>query len=159
VRKIHLKAASVYILAIMIFLAIRVIVVPPSFGELTDDYNYRWFRADSVREIMELDMKFAAKEMCESCHSDKVEFLNRGAHSTISCETCHGPSIEHVRSPGDNLPEIDTSRALCKLCHDYNPTRPEGFPQIFSEEHGYGRQCVDCHNPHSPWVFRGGAEQ
>ncbi len=145
----------IYLTFIVIFLALRMIIVPPSFGELTDDYTYRWFRANSVREIMQLDMKFATKEMCESCHKDKVEFLNSGAHRTLSCETCHGPSMKHVQNPGDNMPKIDTSRALCKLCHEYNPTRPKGFPQKYTDEHGYGRLCVDCHNPHSPWVFKG----
>ncbi|WP_456369314.1 multiheme c-type cytochrome [Geoglobus sp.] len=148
----------IYLSVILLFLVVRTIIVPPTFAEFTDDYTYRWFRGDAVREAMQLEMKFASKETCMQCHSGKVEFLNRGAHRTLSCETCHGPSMGHAKDPQNVKADIDPTRALCKLCHEYNPTRPEGFPQKFTDEHGYGRACIDCHNPHSPWVFRGGAE-
>ncbi|AIY89159.1 hypothetical protein [Geoglobus acetivorans] len=148
----------IYLTFVLVFLMLRTVIVPPTFGEFTDDYTYRWFRGDSVREIMQYDMKFATKEMCEQCHPEKVEFLNRGKHSTLSCETCHGPSMKHVENPTTYHPEIDTTRELCKLCHEFNPTRPEDFPQKFTDDHGYGFACVECHNPHSPWVFKRGVD-
>jgi len=157
-RKAPQRVLLIYFGVILVFLILRSFIVPPTFGEFTDDYTYRWFRGDAVREAMQFEMKFATKEMCADCHKERVDLLNRGAHRTLSCETCHGPSMKHVKEPTKYHPEIDTTRELCKLCHEYNPTRPKGFPQKFTDEHGYGRKCVECHNPHSPWIFVGGVQ-
>lgn len=158
-RRIHAKAITLYLSAIIIFLIVRSFIVPPTFGEFTDDYTYRWFRGDSVREIMQLEVRFSTKEVCADCHRERYDFLQNGAHRTLSCETCHGPSMEHVKDPKLVHPSIDTTRELCKLCHEYNPTRPADFPQKYTDEHGYGRACVECHDPHSPWVFKGGVQE
>jgi formate-dependent nitrite reductase cytochrome c552 subunit len=144
-RKIHVRVAMVYIVIAIIFLIVRSFIVPPSFGE------YGWYRGDSVSEIMNLSVKHAGSYSCSNCHQTEYKAWTTGKHSTVNCESCHGPLKYHVDDPGGSKVEVNATREFCGLCHNENPSRPEGFPQINLESHGNGFTCVTCHNPHYPW--------
>jgi hypothetical protein len=68
----------------------------------------------------------------------------------VNCETCHGPAANHVAAPMDVKPDIPRGRDLCVLCHQYNPTRPTGFPQVDPVTHNPLAPCMSCHEPHAP---------
>lgn len=129
---------------ITIFILIRGIVVPPSFGD------YGWYRGDSVGEFAAIEPVYATSDDCKTCHSDMYNEWIGGEHKTVNCETCKGPGGEHTKNPGAHEMEIDTSRDFCALCHNQNPSRPIEFPQKDVSAHNTGQLCIECHKPHDP---------
>lgn len=86
---------------------------------------------------------------CANCHSDITTPFKQSSHRTFNCANCHGVTIEHVENKAP-MPKIEGNAELCGLCHAKVFNRPSGFPQINLEEHGEGKTCTTCHNPHSP---------
>jgi len=137
-----------FIIFIAIFGIGRRLLVPESFG----DYGH--YRANSLQDNADKEMKFAGQQACTHCHQDQVELKEMDLHDVISCESCHGPAYEHVKAiaPEDVDVTLNRNRQFCGLCHTKNSAKPENaIFQIDLNEHYTDKNCIDCHNPHSPW--------
>jgi hypothetical protein len=145
---------QVYPLVLLIVLAAaslivaRSLLIPDTFGK------YGHYRGDAEAEIRRQPLVYAGFEACADCHDDLFEVKQTAAHAGLSCEVCHGPGQEHILSEGESLPHIPRTREYCQACHDYNPARPSGFPQILANTHYPAEPCMDCHDPHSPLLER-----
>lgn len=138
------RFAALFVVAFLLFWAIRGRVVPPTFGK------YGHYRAAAIDEIAARPIQFAGHEACEACHTDKADTKKAGKHAHVNCEACHGPQSRHAADPGDVTPaKLDTS-TLCVRCHAASAARPKTFPQVVAAEHSNGMACDACHNPHSP---------
>jgi hypothetical protein len=93
---------------------------------------------------------FAGSAACADCHEDESTKKRSGYHKTLSCETCHGPAAAHVEDPTKTKPFVPKERKVCPVCHDYNLSRPTGFPQINPTLHNPLQSCASCHSPHDP---------
>jgi hypothetical protein len=136
--------AVIFAVIIVAFIVGRMLFVPASFGK------YGHYRADAVDEIASRSIRYAGYGACTTCHSSIYQSLANSNHKSISCESCHGPAARHVTSPGEVKPMVPRDREHCLLCHDFNPTRPTGFPQVIAKNHNPGLQCIVCHKPHNP---------
>ncbi len=124
-------------------IAARHVMVPETFGDLGH------YRAASVDSIAALPIRYAGERACIECHDDIGEVKTVSHHKGVSCEVCHGAAAIHADDP-DELPEVKKQRTLCSICHNYNPSRPTGFPQIDPAIHYPIKACITCHNPHEP---------
>lgn len=133
-----------FALGIAAFIAARQLFVPASFGELG------FYRADALKEASEIKIKYAGAEVCTDCHPEIKDKKAASFHRKVPCEACHGPAASHVEAPDENLPFKPKGRDFCPVCHNYNPSRPTGFPQILKDQHNPGKPCMTCHDPHDP---------
>jgi hypothetical protein len=141
-----LRFAGLFVIAFLVFWAVRGFVVPKTFGQ------YGHYRAAAMSEIAAHPVKFAGHDACETCHSDVLDVKAKGKHAHVNCEACHGPQGAHAADAGSVTPaKIDTA-VLCVRCHAASAARPKGFPQVVAEEHSSGVACETCHQPHSPAV-------
>ena len=138
----RLLIVTVLLLAVFIF--VRKYFTPKTFGE------QGYFRAAAIDSVASLPIKFAGHQMCDECHSDVEEAKSESFHRNVNCEACHGPALDHIESDAEILPPAPRKRGYCPLCHEYNPARPTGFPQIDPIAHNPGEPCISCHNPHAP---------
>jgi transcription elongation factor Elf1 len=140
-----LRVAAVFAVGIALFVAVRAILVPRSFGE------YGHYRGNAIAEIAAQPVVFAGHQTCEACHSDVAAVKSKGKHVTVNCEACHGALEKHADDPGTvQPPKLDTA-LLCVRCHEVNGARPKNFPQIVAKEHDPAElPCETCHQPHSP---------
>ncbi len=140
-----LRVALVYALGVALFLIVRAILVPHSFGE------FGYYRGRAIAQVAALPMHFAGHQACRSCHADVVALKRSGVHAGLHCEACHGPQAAHVANPAAVRPVLPRVATLCIRCHAYNPARPHSFPQIVVKQHDPGGlACNTCHQPHSP---------
>ena len=91
-----------------------------------------------------------AAPTCARCHDSQLAARNAGGHKAIDCETCHGPQAKHAASDGKEKPAKPNVIPLCLNCHEKDPAKPAGRPQIDKAEHYNGTTCSDCHLPHAP---------
>ena len=56
----------------------------------------------------------------------------------------------HAEDPEKVKPFVPKARSHCLLCHEYQPTRPTGFPQVVADSHNPVKPCTTCHKPHDP---------
>jgi Cytochrome c7 and related cytochrome c len=139
-----LRVAAVFAVGAIIFILVRAVLVPKSFGE------YGHYRGDAITEIAAKPVVFAGHQACEACHPDVAAMKSAGKHVSVNCEACHGALADHADDPTTvQPPKLDTA-VLCVRCHEVNGARPAGFPQIVAEEHSGGLPCETCHQPHSP---------
>lgn len=131
-------------IAVTAFIIARKIFVPPTFG------LYGHYRAKAVDEIKVRETKYAGSEACIDCHDDIYSLKAKSYHKNVACEVCHGPAQQHTQDPSEVKPEIPHDRSKCTVCHDYNPARPTGFPQIIASQHNPGKFCTQCHQAHNP---------
>jgi DmsE family decaheme c-type cytochrome len=84
------------------------------------------------------------RELCATCHRDKVSKLDRSGHMPVreqkmecsSCHNVHGTTNVRLLRKGDSIAE------LCTSCH----AEKRG---PFLWEHAPSRDgCVTCHDPH-----------
>ena len=141
-----IRLSVIFVLIIAALIAARIILIPTSFGK------YGHYRADAVGEIMNQEISYAGHQICVECHDDIYNLKARSNHQNLSCEVCHGPAAEHVEAPDEVTPIIPKSREMCAICHNYNPSRPTGFPQIILLQHNPGKACRNCHDPHRPVI-------
>ncbi len=139
----------VFSVVFAVFITLRHFLVPPSFG------LYGHYRANAVDEIRQKEIKYAGSEACIDCHEDIYDLKAKSYHKNVTCEVCHGPAYAHTQDPTGVKPEIPHNRSQCTICHNYNPARPTGFPQIIASQHNPGFFCAHCHNPHNPSVPHG----
>jgi hypothetical protein len=150
-RKVTTRILMLYFAGVIIFFALRVVLVPPTFGEIG------WYRAESVGEIAGLQTKIGEEFRCFDCHITEYAEWSVGEHRNVSCESCHGLLKLHAENPEkykgyDEFlsPEAFNSTIdFCLSCHGESISKPEHFPQI-SVKHSKSWDCLNCHNPHNP---------
>lgn len=141
----QVKRLSLLLVVIIIaFIVLTSYLVPKDFGWIGH------YRASAVQNNANKKMNYAGQEMCADCHEDIWKTKISGYHKNLSCEVCHGPSVNHVDQPDQFKPVKPRDRNFCPVCHEYNPSRPTGFPQIVTASHNPRKICVTCHNPHNP---------
>ena len=145
-----IRLAGVFLLGLILFLVIRSVAIPKSFGQ------YGPFRGAALAELSSRPLAFAGHEACENCHPDVAELKSKGVHKSINCESCHGPLAKHADDPGNVKPVLPEVAQLCIRCHSENIAKPTGFPQVNTKEHFGGQICSSCHKPHSPGLDAGG---
>lgn len=134
----------IFVVVVAGFIAAKIILTPKDFGK------YGHYRPSAVDSIMALPIHYAGHKACVDCHDDIDAKKKESFHKGVNCESCHGPCEEHIQSSGDVKPFIPRGRDYCILCHEYNPARPTGFPQIDPITHNSMQACITCHNPHAP---------
>jgi hypothetical protein len=107
-------------------------------------------QAAAVQREMAKPVSFAGATACQECHDDVAAKKRASFHRNVNCETCHGPAARHADDPGSGKPTAARDRKLCVICHDFEPSRPTGFPQINPVAHNPLKACVTCHDPHDP---------
>lgn len=140
------RFAGLFVIAFLVFWAIRGYVVPPTFGK------FGHYRAAAMTEIASRPLHFAGHAACATCHTDEADMKQAGRHAGVNCEACHGPLAQHAADPVNVIPaKLDTA-ALCVRCHGASAARPSSFPQVNAQEHSSGVACETCHQPHSPAI-------
>ena len=138
-----LRFAFLFVIAFAVFLFLRYLVVPKTFGE------YGHYRGAAIAEIAAKPIHFAGHQTCETCHADIATTKSSGKHAGVNCEACHGPLANHANDPASVQPaKLDTA-VLCIRCHAASAAKPKNFPQI-AEDHSGGLACETCHQPHNP---------
>jgi len=145
------RMAAVFAAGIVLFLVLRAIFVPKSFGQ------YGHYRGAALAEIAAKPILFAGHGACESCHTDVYEVKSKGVHAPVDCEACHGPLAKHADDPTALQPPKMDVAVLCVRCHEASLAKPQSFPQVKSEEHSGGVVCNTCHQPHSPRIADAGS--
>jgi hypothetical protein len=145
------RFALLFVVAFVVFLVLRHMVVPKSFGQ------YGHYRGAAIAEIAARPTHFAGHETCETCHTDVLQTKSSGKHANVNCEACHGPLANHAADPSVLPPKVDVA-TLCIRCHTASAAKPKGFPQVDPEQHSAGVPCDTCHKPHSPAMQTGGAK-
>ena len=144
---VHLiRLAAVFTAGMVVFLVLRGLLVPKSFGE------FGHYRGAALGEIAAQPISYAGHQVCEACHDDILQVKRVGRHGRVACETCHGPQARHTEDPGSIVPpKLDTA-VLCARCHEASNSKPMDFPQVHAVEHSSGIACNTCHEPHSPRI-------
>ncbi len=145
----HLVRAGV-VLSVLLVLVFVVLGVMPTPALLVEYGFHRQEAEANTEKWASLPIQYVGSSICVDCHQDEYALREKGNHRTVACENCHGPARAHLET---RTPEVlDTSRALCGLCHAQLVSRPGGFPQVDMEEMGGDEECITCHNPHEPRV-------
>jgi hypothetical protein len=139
-----IRLVAVIVAGVIVFLLIRRVMVPPGFGQ------YGHYRPGALEDNRNRPVKFAGHAVCEACHEEVAKVKNTGRHAKVACEACHGPQALHTEDPSANKPKRPDPAALCVRCHEADPAKPKGFPQVVSKEHSGGENCGSCHQPHKP---------
>ncbi len=140
------RLALAFAIFISLFLVARHYLVPPSFGQ------YGHYRGDALIDNALPEIHYAGQKACFDCHQDIQDLKAADVHSGIHCETCHGPGQKHVGSTEAADIIKPTGREFCGRCHSKNAARQENaIFQIDINKHNIGKNCIECHNPHSPW--------
>jgi uncharacterized CHY-type Zn-finger protein len=140
------RFAGLFVIAFLVFWAIRGYVVPRSFGQ------YGHYRGNAIVEIGARPVHYAGHLSCETCHADVAEMKTAGKHAHVNCEACHGPLAKHADDPSAQTPVLPDTATLCVRCHEMSAARPKDFPQVKSVDHSAGLPCQTCHKPHSPAI-------
>ena len=138
----------------------RWILRPASFGEIGH------YRADSLVEMLNLELVHQGKEVCRECHDTIYEIHEKDIHFSVQCENCHGPGNIHVKYHQGELELISKNLATmpkeytlegCLFCHRELLARPRTYAQVNRTEHyeflhvtDEETNCIACHNPHEP---------
>jgi len=144
-----LRLAIAFGIFISLFLLLRSILVPDTFGQ------YGHYRGDSLTDNALPEIHHSGQQACFDCHQDVEDLKQKDLHSTIHCETCHGPGQKHVLSmEAADIIKPD-SREFCGVCHEKNAAKRQStIVQIKISEHNVGKKCIECHNPHQPWEMK-----
>ena len=150
----YTRVGGLLAVGLLVFFVVRSFLIPPSFGQ------YGAYRGDNVEEQMEHPMRFAAKDLCSTCHGDIWEMHQQGKHAGVQCQNCHDVAGAHVHPETNEMVgamPIQRTAQWCLRCHLQLPSRPTGFPQIDPVTHadiGPGAlqsdKCLQCHVPHDP---------
>jgi len=137
------------LVALIIGLVVVAVIAAPY---LTVDSFYRFghYRANAVPEIAAKVPVHQTAKYCKTCHAERHAVWSAGSHKSVNCEICHGAALGHPENRKMPIPK-DTAK-LCTLCHEKMTGRPATQPQIEVAAHSGGKQCIVCHNPHSPKI-------
>ena len=138
------RLAVLFAAAIAVLIVARQQFVPKTFGQLGH------YRAAALDSVAGRPLRYAGLQACVECHAEVGEKKSKSYHRGLSCEVCHGAANDHAADPGVRSPAAPKDRGTCLHCHDYQPSRPTGFPQIIERLHNPLQACVTCHNPHDP---------
>jgi hypothetical protein len=136
------RIAILFIVVVGGFLAARTFL-PSSFT------NQPQHVLATIKRETERPVKYAGSIPCADCH-EEATLKRTGYHRNLACETCHGAAKSHAEDPASSKPVAPRQRDFCVLCHQYDASRPTGFPQINPVAHNPMKPCVSCHNPHDP---------
>ena len=110
------------------------------------------YRGNAIGEIASQQAKFIQMDDCIACHDSIGELKSEGKHINLQCEICHGPGYLHIDDETVKM-EIPKGIGVCMRCHTKNEASPkEIIKQIDPQEHSEGEECINCHNPHQPWL-------
>jgi DnaJ-class molecular chaperone len=129
---------------IAVVLLLRLVILP------ADMFSAKPHQAAKVVREMAKPVHYAGMTACRKCHGDVYETKYAGHHRDIGCENCHGAAADHAADPASTQPPLPTEREFCYTCHAFDPSRPNGFPQIEPTEHNPRKKCIRCHDPHDP---------
>lgn len=129
---------------LVLVLALRFIVLPPSF------FSARPHQVATIEREMAKPLHHAGVAACRTCHAEQYEAKYDGKHRDVACENCHGPAIEHASDVDAAVPPKPREREACLDCHGYDASRPNGFPQVDPQAHNPRKRCIVCHDPHDP---------
>lgn len=136
-----------FALFIILFLGLRFLIVPESFGE------YGHYRGASLEENKNRVPKYIDQEECANCHEEIAELTTYGLHDIVSCQICHGPGYLHQDTTHYVEMYEPRTREFCGICHQVLSGRPNTWVnQVSMKEHNLEENCIDCHNPHEPWL-------
>lgn len=139
-----IRPGAVFLLGLVVFVAVRAKVVPPTFGQ------YGHYRAAALEEIRARPIRFAGQETCAACHVEQAAERGKGKHAGVACEACHGAAAAHADDAEKVKPAKLQIAALCAQCHEADTTKPKWFKQVDTKEHSGGASCEGCHQPHNP---------
>jgi hypothetical protein len=148
-----LRIVLVFAVGFILFLTVRAIAVPHSFGQ------YGHYRGDSLSEIAARPINFAGRDACVMCHQEVDDLKKTGKHAGVGCESCHGALAAHAEDPEKLVPKLPDTAVLCVKCHEANSAKPKTFPQVVSKDHANGMACNTCHQPHKPAIGSGQTPQ
>lgn len=141
------RLLQVFAVFILLMLGLKYFLTPDSWRE------YGAYRGNALIEIADKEAKYVDMETCAMCHDSIAELKTQGFHKSIQCELCHGPGYKHIEDEenvGMDIPEDDQ---FCMKCHTINAASPRDvIKQIDAVEHSEGEKCINCHNPHEPWL-------
>lgn len=139
-----IRPALVFVAGFGLFLGLRAMLVPPSFG------RYGHYRAAVLDEIRARPVAFAGQAVCAGCHAEEAAARDAGRHAGLACEACHGPASAHADDPAGVRPAKPEITPLCSGCHEADAAKPKWFKQVVTSEHSGGAGCDGCHSPHNP---------
>lgn len=153
--KLIFRLVLSFIVFVGVFMVIQDYLTPESFGK------YGHYRANSIEDNKKIIPQFKGEDECISCHEaiydlksetialDDDEYL---LHSNLRCETCHSPKIDAKTDCKVGPPKLEPSKKMCSQCHAYNASRKNKIKMIDLNDHNPDKNCVECHNPHRPWI-------
>lgn len=139
-----LRLAVLFAAGVAALVAARHVFVPKTFGALGH------YRAAAIDSVAARPVRYAGLAACVDCHTDVGDQKSRSYHRGLTCEVCHGAAADHAEDPESRTPDVPRGREACLRCHEYQPSRPTGFPQIIERLHNPMQACAKCHNPHDP---------
>jgi hypothetical protein len=143
------RLLPLFALFIGLFLLVRYLLIPESFGE------YGHYRGNSIQENAAVPMHYAGRDACMECHDDMAAELAADAHASIACESCHGPGLDHATYADSIGIAKPSGREFCGLCHSLNPARKTGVvKQVDLKDHNTDNDCIECHKAHKPWEMK-----
>ena len=125
-------------------LLLRFVILPDSM------FSAKPHQAATVAREMEKPIRHAGVAACRKCHEAEFAAKYAGAHRAIGCENCHGPSAAHAADRSAEKPRKPREREDCLVCHAFDSSRPNGFPQVDPQEHKPRKRCTMCHDSHDP---------
>jgi Cytochrome c554 and c-prime len=138
------RLGTVLAVIVALVLLLRFVILPESF------FSAKPHQVATVVREMDKPIQHAGVAACRKCHEDEYEAKYAGSHRNIGCENCHGPSAAHASDKSAEKPRKPREREFCLTCHAYDGSRPNGFPQVYPQEHRPGKRCVICHDAHDP---------
>lgn len=138
-----LRLAALFAAGILLFVAVRWVLVPSDYGELGP------YRTGAIAQNQARPIAYAGQAACVSCHTDVAELRRPNAHARISCEACHLPLATHAADPAVAAPRPD-GRTTCAGCHLPDAARPSGFKTVTFADHAGEEACTSCHPAHAP---------
>ena len=137
----------VFVMLVIVMLGLKYLLTPESWRE------YGAYRGNALIEIADHEAKYVEMETCVMCHDSIDALKNSGFHKTIQCETCHGVGYLHAEDYENVKMPIPKEDQFCMRCHAKNSARPQNIiKQVDAQEHSEGEKCINCHNPHQPWL-------
>jgi hypothetical protein len=138
-KKLPEQAVRIIIVFIVLAGALFVVwqfLLPPELKE-KELQKTATLEREAAREV-----KYAGAQACGECHDKESNMKKGGYHRDLTCESCHGAAQKHVDNPTGVKPSSPKKRDYCSFCHNYNSSRPSGFPQINPVTHNPRKPCI-----------------
>ncbi|MDH3381460.1 MAG: cytochrome c3 family protein [Flavobacteriaceae bacterium] len=144
-----------FVVFVGIFMVIQDFLTPESFGK------YGHYRANAIDDNKLVTPQYKGEQKCASCHEDIYDLKSETMefdedeyilHSNLKCETCHTPKIDANTDCKVMPPKIESTREMCGQCHSYQVSRKNKIKMIDLADHNVEKNCIECHNPHKPWI-------